>query len=100
MGARRAVSDDGALGYTTWRLTHVGVFIHLKQSIVIGALVWASSLGFGESSNCDLKGYKEQPGLHAANVNGAVEFTWDGERGQQLRAVFAIQEGSPDRKST
>ena len=55
----------------------------------------AASLCLAQPLTCDLRNYKAQAGIHAS-VNGAiVELSWDGERGQQLRASFAIRDGSP-----
>jgi hypothetical protein len=44
---------------------------------------------------CELREYKAQTGLTAENMAGAVRVLWDGERGQQLRAVFGIEGGQP-----
>ncbi|HEY3742709.1 MAG TPA: hypothetical protein VGL53_22840 [Bryobacteraceae bacterium] len=70
----------------------------MKQSIfIVGAILSTGAfVCFGQSSNCDLSGYKSQPGLTAsARAAGAVELVWDGENGQQLRALIAVREGSP-----
>ncbi len=47
------------------------------------------------AADCDLSGYKAQPGLEAARSNGSVTLTWAGERGETLRAGFAIANGQP-----
>ena len=44
---------------------------------------------------CDLAGYKPQDGLKAQLRGGVLEVTWQGERREQLRASFAIQNGQP-----
>ncbi|MBM3775545.1 MAG: hypothetical protein FJW37_10320, partial [Acidobacteria bacterium] len=44
---------------------------------------------------CSLKEYREAPGLKAESEPGGLRVTWQGERGQQLRAVFAIEKGAP-----
>jgi hypothetical protein len=51
--------------------------------------VEATVLGF------DLTGYKPQPGLGAAFEGGTLTVTWDGERGERLRAQFVVVEGTP-----
>ena len=45
--------------------------------------------------NCDLAGYKAQDGLKAQMRAGLLEVTWQGERREQLRAVFTIRDGQP-----
>jgi len=66
----------------------------LKPSILF-ALSLAATLCKAQSLQCDLKDYKAQPGLHAAITGDTIELTWDAERGQQLRASFAIRDGNP-----
>jgi hypothetical protein len=44
---------------------------------------------------CDLAGYRPQPGLAAVLEEGALTVRWDGERGEELRARFGIQDGTP-----
>ena len=44
---------------------------------------------------CDLAGYKPQDGLKAQLRGGVLEVTWQGERREQLRASFTIQNGQP-----
>jgi hypothetical protein len=49
----------------------------------------------GQELNCDLGGYKPQDGLKAQLRAGALEFNWQGERRDQLRASFTIRDGQP-----
>src|SRR5689334_10705034 len=49
----------------------------------------------GQSFNCDLSGYKPQDGLKAQLRSGALEVQWDGERREQLRALFTVRGGQP-----
>lgn len=49
----------------------------------------------GQPTNCDLSGYKPQPGMTASLGSGAVELVWDGENGQRLRARIAVRDGTP-----
>ncbi len=44
---------------------------------------------------CDLSAYKPAEGLKAELRNGALEVSWDGAPGQQLRAVFVVRNGQP-----
>src|SRR5262249_46299207 len=48
-----------------------------------------------QSLNCDLSEYKAIDGLRASVQNGVLDLSWQGERGQQLRASFAIRNGQP-----
>jgi hypothetical protein len=44
---------------------------------------------------CDLTGYHAQPGLEAVTENNGLTVRWDGERGQELRARFAVVNATP-----
>ena len=44
---------------------------------------------------CDLSGYKEAPGLKAEMAGETLRLTWLGERGEELRASFAVRDGQP-----
>ena len=48
-----------------------------------------------QSLNCDLKEYKPLEGLKAEMRSGALELTWAGARGQELRAGLTIRDGQP-----
>ena len=45
--------------------------------------------------SCDLSEYKEVPGLRAQVADDTLRLTWQGERGQELRASFGIDNGQP-----
>ena len=47
------------------------------------------------SLNCSLNGYKAAAGLNAALAGEAVTFTWDGDKDQELRLRFVINNGTP-----
>jgi hypothetical protein len=49
----------------------------------------------GQSLNCDLREYKALDGLKAEIRNNVLELSWQGARGQDLRAAFTIREGQP-----
>jgi len=44
---------------------------------------------------CDLTRYKSAPGREVNQRDGVVEIAWTGERSEQLRASFTIQNGQP-----
>src|SRR6185437_6101470 len=48
-----------------------------------------------QSFACSLANYKPVAGLEAAMSGGALQFTWQGEHGQDLRADFTIRDGQP-----
>ncbi|MFN3324086.1 MAG: hypothetical protein ACK5AZ_11370 [Bryobacteraceae bacterium] len=58
---------------------------------VIAAAVAAA----GATIPCDLREYREQAGLRADVAGETLRLTWQGERGQELRASFAIRGGQP-----
>ncbi len=47
------------------------------------------------AATCDLAQYKPAPDLTATSRADAIELSWTGERNEQLRAVFAVQNGQP-----
>ena len=67
----------------------------LKLAIVLGpAMLWAASAA-GQGISCDVSGYKPADGLRAAQHEGILELTWQGERSEQLRASFTIRDSQP-----
>ena len=58
-----------------------------------------ASLSIAQAANgdiaCDLAGYKPQDGLKAQLRSSVLEVAWQGERREQLKASFAIQNGQP-----
>src|SRR5262249_11116425 len=53
------------------------------------------SIAFGQNLNCDLHEYKPADGLKAESADGGLRVSWQGERAEQLRAIFAIRRGQP-----
>jgi hypothetical protein len=52
-------------------------------------------LASAQALKCSLQNYKPVEGL-SAQLNGDIlEFNWQGEKGQQLRAQFTIKDGQP-----
>ena len=62
------------------------------HGILACAALWT---GAAWAQDCDLSAYKPQPGLTAANRAGVLDVTWNGERGESLRAAFTIRNGQP-----
>jgi hypothetical protein len=62
----------------------------------LGILVLSSAAALcAQPLACDMSAYKPQDGLRAEMRNGAVELSWNGAAGQQLRASFAVRDGQP-----
>jgi len=49
----------------------------------------------GGTLSCDLSAYHDQPGLKAQVSGDALQLSWTGERNQELRASFTINNGVP-----
>jgi hypothetical protein len=64
------------------------------RKLAIPVLLSAATVSAAQLS-CDLSAYKDSPGLKAEMRGDALRITWQGERGEQLRAAFAIRDGQP-----
>src|ERR1035441_10830013 len=62
--------------------------------IAFSGLLLAAIAG-AQTLNCDFQGYKALDGLKAEMRSGALELSWEGERGQTLRAILAVNGGQP-----
>ncbi len=67
----------------------------LNLGRLVGCLLLGSLVTAADSLRCDLRDYKEAPGLAAEATQDSLRVTWQGERGQWLRASFGIQSGQP-----
>src|SRR5436309_4449157 len=65
----------------------------MKRVLFCAAL--AGGAAIAQSINCDMRQYKPAEGLTAENREGALQLSWQGERGDQLRASFGIRGGQP-----
>ena len=54
-----------------------------------------SGMAAGQTLHCDLRGYKPLDGLHAAVRGDILNVTWQGERGETLRAAFTLRDARP-----
>jgi hypothetical protein len=54
-----------------------------------------SALAGAQTLSCDFQGYKALDGLKAEMRSGSLELTWQGERGQTLRATLGVDGGQP-----
>ena len=60
----------------------------------MSCLLLASVAG-AQTLDCNFQGYKAAEGLKAEMHSGALELTWQGERGEQLRAILGVTGGQP-----
>jgi hypothetical protein len=63
-------------------------------SIAIG-VVLVVGVGRAGALDCNMKQYKPVDGITVKAAGSGVEITWPGEKGQQLRARFALRDGQP-----
>ena len=59
------------------------------------ALLFLVPAALAQGLNCDLRNYKPLDGLKAELAGGAVQVSWRGEKGGQVRASFTIRNGQP-----
>ncbi len=64
----------------------------MRRHHVLLFLALPGALG---AASCDMSGYKEQPALKARPAENGVAVEWQGDRGDTLRAAFAIDAGQP-----
>src|ERR1019366_959087 len=62
--------------------------------IVFSGLLFAALAG-AQTLNCEFQSYKALDGLKAEMRSGSLELTWQGERGQTLRAILGVDGGQP-----
>src|SRR5882672_10310666 len=77
----------------------------MKQHLVVTAIAGLAALAASIHSpgvqaattplNCNLSGYQGTTGLNATAANGALAVTWDGDRNQEVRLRFVIENGPP-----
>ena len=64
------------------------------RRIAFSGLLLAALAG-AQTLNCDFHSYKALDGLKAEMRSGSLELTWQGERGQTLRATLGVDGGQP-----
>ncbi len=62
--------------------------------IVVSGLLFAGAVG-AQTLDCNFQSYRALEGLKAEMRSGSLTITWQGERGQTLRAEFAVEGGRP-----
>ena len=63
--------------------------------LLFPALFALAAVARAQTPACDMHDYKASPGLTAQTRATGLELSWQGERGESLRAVFAIRSGQP-----
>jgi hypothetical protein len=58
-------------------------------------MVFLAAAAMAQGLTCDLREYKAMDGLKAEMRGGALDLAWQGARGQELRASFALRDGQP-----
>ena len=78
----------------------------MKRHLLVGALALLAAasaymlrgpgvLAATSPLNCNLSGYQGAAGLNAAATGDSLAVTWDGDRNQELRLRFVIDNGTP-----
>jgi hypothetical protein len=57
--------------------------------------VLSCTVAMAAGLNCDLKEYRPSDGLAATVIGADLQLAWQGNQGQQLRALFTIRDGQP-----
>ena len=68
----------------------IGNLVRLALSLVI-----VCSSAAAQELKCDLSAYRASPGLEATSASGVLQVSWDGERGESLKAGFGIRSSRP-----
>ena len=78
-------------------IEHLNLIAHSHMKILTAALMVLAAVRMANAAplNCDLGQYRRLPGLAVQVEENALVAQWDGERGQELRAAFAIDKGQP-----
>lgn len=66
-----------------------------QVTLCCALLLSAATVGSAQTLNCSLKDYKSIEGVDVTTSAKDVKLSWQGENGQQLRAVFTLRDGAP-----
>lgn len=66
----------------------------LRRATVL-LLCWSSLPLYAAAVRCDLSAYRAVPGLGAGQAGENLRVTWPGAAGQELRASFGVDDGTP-----
>lgn len=67
----------------------------MKITVLAAAVLLALPRLLADPLNCDLAGYRAQPGLRADVASDVLTVRWSGPAGSEFRALYAIDRGQP-----
>ena len=62
---------------------------------IVQGLLILSTVAAADSLDCDLQAYKPQSGLTATVQSDTLQVSWQGEFGEELRALFGLENAHP-----
>ena len=65
----------------------------MKVLGIVFGFTLAAGVASAQALNCDMQEYKNIDGVKAVASGSSVELSWQGEKGQQLRARFTLRNG-------
>jgi hypothetical protein len=63
--------------------------------LAIAILIQLASPAAAQTINCDLRQYRAADGLRAAVEQATLVLNWTGDKGTEMRARFAVEQGQP-----
>src|SRR5262245_55566658 len=72
-----------------------GVRGPMRMLIATAAFGLLASALHADTLKCNLVDYKPAPGLRASIAGDALTLTWDGDRNQEVRLRFVVEDGTP-----
>lgn len=67
----------------------------MKVIVLVMALSMCGGVAASQSLTCDTRDYKPVTGMSVAASGAGITLAWPGERGDELRARFALRSGQP-----
>ena len=65
----------------------------MKLLCIVFGFTLAAGVASAQALNCNMQEYKSIDGVRVAAGGSSVELSWQGEKGQQLRARFTLRNG-------
>ena len=76
-------------------MKRIGERSRLLPLLVATAAIALPARAFADPLTCNTNGYKPAAGLTATVADNALTIAWTGDRGQDVRMRFAIENGTP-----
>ena len=67
----------------------------MRIAVLVSILSLVASTLHADPLTCNLSGYRVQPGLTAGSTDNTLTVTWDGDRNQQVRLRFVLDNATP-----